>query len=152
MKFENEAEVLKALGIRTLGALTPDLFPQLAKLIPAMDHDLAASILPKLSADATQELSSFIKAALESNDRNQDRLHEADLATLEPLARAYSQAETPEEREEHWKRIREVREEKYAKDTENKEFWINIAKVAIGVSAAILIATLYAARDGADQA
>ena len=68
------------------------------------------------------------------------------------MARAYSQAETPEEREEHWKRIREVREEKYAKDTENKEFWFNIAKVAIGVSAAILIATLYPARKGADQA
>lgn len=152
MNFRNEAEVLAALNIPSWQALARDLFPRLASMIPAMDKDLAAIILPKLSADAVQELSAVIKAALNSNDRNQDRLHQADMAILAPLASAYSQADTPEERDEHWQRIREVHEAKSAKDTENKEFWFNVVKVAAGVGVAVLFAALYAARDGADQA
>ena len=152
MNFKNEAEVLEALNIPAWHALTRDLLPRLASMLPAMDKDLAAMILPKLSADAVQELSAVVKAALDSNDRNQDRLHEADMAMLAPLASAYSQADTPEERDEQWQRIREVREAKSAKDTENKEFWFNVVKVVAGVGVAVLFAALYAARDVGDQA
>lgn len=152
MKLKNEDEVLKALGIPSWGALTPEHIPELTKLIPVMDRDLAAKILPKLSADVVQEVSSMGKAVVESNDRNQGRLHEIDLATIGPLADAYARAQTPEEWNEHWERIREVRREKQAKDTENKAFWLDIMKLAIGGAALLLLAALYAARNDGDQA
>jgi hypothetical protein len=152
MKFNNEAEVLKALNIPNWDALTQDLLPQLAKMVPAMDKDLAAQILPRLSADSVQRTAELMKTALEFNDRNQDRLHEFDVATLNPLAAGYSQAATPEERDEHWHRIQEVRREKNAKDTENKEFWLNVVKVTMTVTAITLIATFVAARTTAHRA
>ena len=152
MNIKNEADVLEVLNISTWHALTRDMFPRLAEMMPVMDKNLAAIILPKLSADAVQELSAVIKAALGSNDHNQERLHEVNLAILAPLASAYCQANTPEERGEHWQRMQEVYEAKSAKDTENKEFWSIVVKVVAGVGVAVLFAALYAARDGADQA
>lgn len=152
MNFTNEAEVLQVLNIPTWGALTPELVLSLANLVPAMDKNLAVSILPKLSSDALQEYFSIFKAALGSNDRNQDRLHEADQATLDALTSAYSRAETPEERREHWARIEEVREQKQVKDTENKEFWVKTATLTLVAAAGVLTATFLAARVRADQA
>jgi hypothetical protein len=146
MKVNDEAAALAVLGVSQWSDLTLEHVPQLAQLIPAMDRELALSILPKLSTDALAGAFSTLQAVLSENGKSQDRLHEYDMKTHEFLACAMGQADSPEERAEVRADYRMARQEKYAKDTENKTFWAGLAKTALGFSFAIVVTSLFAAR------
>lgn len=146
MTFDNESEVLRALGITTRKALTPDRLPKLMEIVPKMEKGLAASILPKLTGLAVDGVFEFFRAAMEKNDLNQARLHEVDRMTLEPLARGYAEAATTSEREEHWARIQEVRHESVAKDRENKHFLMGVGTAVASAAAVLVLTCFHAAR------
>lgn len=100
------------------------------------------SILPQLTGSIPAEGFAALKEVVMANDRGQDRQHEVDLKSLEIYSVALSQAESEEERAEIRNDIREVRQDKLRKDTENKEFWLEISTKVLSVVAVALVGGL----------
>lgn len=146
MKFNHEAEVLKALGIDNWGGLASGVVPELLQLIPAMDRDLALSILPKLTADVVGGAFSTLQAALLEHGKSQDRLHEIDVKTHDLFLCAMQRADSAEERAQVRNDYREARHEAYAKNTENKNFVKGLVVATLGFSSFIILKALMAAR------
>lgn len=142
MNINSETEVLKVLGINSWSEMTSAQLPQLMRLTPKIDKDVAMSILPQLTGSIPAEGFAALKEVVMANDRGQDRQHEVDLKSLEIYSVALSQAESEEERAEIRNDIREVRQDKLRKDTENKEFWLEISTKVLSVVAVALVGGL----------
>lgn len=73
--------------------------------------------------NAINDATEFDKAILESNDLYINKLCEADNTEYEILKLNMEKAESGEERAAIRERIAEIKKERYAKDTENKQFY-----------------------------
>ena len=146
MKFNDEAEVLKALGLDSWSGVASGIVPKVMGMVPAMDRELALSILPKISAEVIGGAFSTLQDAVSEHEKSQDRLHEVHMQTHDFLMHAVGHADSAEERAEVRKDYREARQEAYAKDTENKNFVRGLVVATFGFSILIVVKALVAAR------
>lgn len=96
-----------------------------AKRRPIKSEDKIRKIqmFKETANNAISDATEFDKAILESNEVYVNKLCEADNAEYEILKLNMEKAESDEERVAIRKRIAEMQKERYAKDTENKQFY-----------------------------
>lgn len=96
-----------------------------AKRRPTKGEDKIRKIqmFKETANNAISDATEFDKAILESNEVYVNKLCEADNAEYEILKLNMEKAESDEERAAIRKRIAEMQKERYAKDTENKQFY-----------------------------
>ena len=95
-----------------------------AKRRPTKGEDKIRKIqmFKETANNAISDATEFDKAILESNEVYVNKLCEADNTEYEILKLNMEKAESDEERAAIRKRIAEMQKERYAKDTENKQF------------------------------
>lgn len=128
MQYNNEADILKALGLESWRNLSKDKFVQFLAMMPEMDKEVALKVISqfpeftKFARSAQEDTTKAFEAALDSNERSQANVHEIHLERLAILKAELDKELTPDERMRVLDDIREVGESSAAKDTENKGF------------------------------
>lgn len=128
MQYNNEADILKALGIESWRNLSKDKFVQFVAMMPEMDKEVALKVISqfpeftKFARSALEDATKAFESALNSNERSQARVHEIHLEQLAILKAELDKDLTPDEHMRVLDDFREVGEKSAAKDTENKEF------------------------------
>ena len=125
MQYNNEADILKALGMESWRNLSKDKLVQFLAMMPEMDKEVALKAIsqfPEFTKFALEDTTKALEAALDSNERSQALVHEIHLEQLAILKAELDKDLTPDERMRVLDDIREVGEKSAAKDTENKEF------------------------------
>jgi len=140
----SDEQLLNALQIKSWAELTMGLVPQFVGMLGGMDPALAASILPKLTGEVFVACSAATEALFQSVRQGQDHRHETDLKDQDLLARAYDQADSPEERAEIRNDYREARRERYAQEAETNRFLSNVATKAFGTVVLALVIVIAA--------
>ncbi len=95
------------------------------KRSPTKSEDKISKIqmFKETANNAISDATEFDKAILKSNEEYVNKLCEADNAEYEILKLNMEKAESNEERSTIRKRMVEMQKERYAKDTENKQFY-----------------------------
>lgn len=93
--------------------------------LKSKDYLQRLNIFKDTATDALDDAGKFDSTIIASNEEYIIKLQEGDKEELEILKLNMEKAETEEEREAIRLRMKEMREEKYKKDTENKEFYEN---------------------------
>ena len=128
MQYNNEADILKALGMESWRNLSKDKLVQFLAMMPEMDKEVALKAISqfpeftKFARSALEDTTKALEAALDSNERSQAQVHEIHLERLAILKAELDKDLTPDERMRVLDDIREVGEKSAAKDAENKEF------------------------------
>ena len=89
----------------------------------AEDSIRKMTIYKDSAVNAMKDSLEFDKKIVESNDEYIKKLREADATEYDILKANMEKAESDEERAAIRKRIAEMQKERYAKDTENKQFY-----------------------------
>lgn len=87
------------------------------------EHMRKVHVYKDTAINAMQDASQFDTTIVESNDGYMEKLKEADSTEYEILKMNMEKADSAEEREAIRQRMAEMDKERYAKDTENKEFY-----------------------------
>ena len=119
-----------------------------AKRRPTKGEDKIRKIqmFKETANNAISDATEFDKAILESNEVYVNKLCEADNAEYEILKLNMGKAESDEERAAIRKRIAEMQKERYAKDTENKQFYERQHNMKILGSLAVVSGLVYTFR------
>lgn len=149
MKYKNEGQIKKALGIDSWENLPKEKISQFAEMMPQMDKEVVLKIIEQLPA-FTQYAAEIVKyfetvysASLESNDESQKSLHTgyADLRRI--IEKQLDKDDiTLEEKKYFIDKLFELIDKELKKDTENKEFVKDILNKAIVVGGTALVAAL----------
>lgn len=128
MQYNNETDILKALGMESWRNLSKDKFVQFLAMMPEMDKEVALKVISqfpeftKFARSALEDTTKAFEGALDSNERSQTKVYEIHLERLAILKAELDKELTPDERMRVLDDIREVGESAAAKDTENKKF------------------------------
>ncbi|REE02276.1 hypothetical protein [Citricoccus muralis] len=152
MKYRNEVEVKKALGIDSFRNLSKDNVLRFAAMMSDMDTEVALKIIEQFPAfkefatDAISEMRRVHDSALEANNKNQLEVHALFNRIAKTIERELDRPElTFDQRRELTDQLMELARMAYQKDSENKKFILELARTAtlgigalVGVGAAIL--------------
>lgn len=142
MHYSSEVEVMKELGIQSWRNLSKDTFFRFLDMVPEVDTEVALKLVGQLP-----EITSFAKvalddaqrayeAALASNERSQEMVHQIHLARLSMLKGELDKDLSPEERMRVLDDIRDVNSNSILKDSENKNFLSEQFDKKLGVTLA----------------
>jgi ABC-type Zn uptake system ZnuABC Zn-binding protein ZnuA len=154
MQYNSEVEVMKVLGIASWRNLSKDTFFRFLAMMPEIDKEVALKLIGQLpeittlARDALDDAGKAYNAALASNARILEMVHQVHLERLAILKAELDKDPSPEERMRVLDDIREVNLSALLKDTENKKFLAEQFDKILGVvvaSAATLAAVVFAA-------
>jgi len=156
--YANEVEVRNALGIESWRNLSKETFFRFLDSLPEIDRELALKLIDqvpeitKLARAALNDATKAYDAALKSNARGQEMVHEIHLQRLEILKDELGKDLTPEERMRVLDEIKDVNSNALLKDTENKRFlsaqYDRKLAAAVVTAAAFFVFVFAAARSG----
>lgn len=154
MSYNSEVEVKEVLGIESWRNLSKDTFLRFLATMPEIDREVALKLIgqiPEITTFARVALDDAAKAhdaALTSNARSQEMVHQVHLERLAILKAELAKDLSPEERMRVLDDIREVNSSALLKDTENKKFLAEQLDKRLGVivaTVATLAAVVFAA-------
>jgi hypothetical protein len=158
--YTSEVEIRNALGIEPGKNLSKDTFLRFLDRLPEVDPEVALKLIDqvpeiaKLARGVLDDAAKAYHAALTSNARGQEMVHQIHLEHLEILkAELLRKDLTAEERMRVYKEIRDVNSNALLKDTENKRFISALfdKTLAAGVTAAAVIAVVVVAARSGDK-
>jgi hypothetical protein len=153
--YSSEVEIRNALGIESWRNLSKDTVLRLLDSLPEIDHEVALKLIEqvpeitKLARGALDDAGKAYDAALTSNARGQEMVHEIHRERLGILKAELEKDLTPEERMRVFDDIRDVNLNALLKDTENKRFISALFEktmAAVGVTAVAVMAVVVAVR------
>ena len=124
----SEIEIRNALGIESWRNLSKDTFLRFLDSLPEVDPEVALKLIDqvpeitKLARGALDDAAKAYDAALTSNARGQEMVHQIHLERLGILKAELRKDLTPEERLRVLDEVRDVNLNTLLKDTENKRF------------------------------
>ena len=127
-RYTSEIEIKNALGIESWRNLSNDTVLRLLDILPEADRELALKLIAqvpeitKLARAALVDATKAYDAALTSNARGHEMVHQIHLERLRILEAELDKDLTPEERMRVLDDIRDVNLNALSKDTENKKF------------------------------
>lgn len=143
----SEQQVKDVLQIDNFRNLSKDKVMKFISLIPNMDKEVAISIINQFSAysdmskNMVGELRLLCETALKENTGSQKDAIAAYIKILDQLAEMLKKENiTREEREYITNKTLEVADKIAAKDSENKEFIMNIVKCGTGLVGMVIVA------------
>jgi hypothetical protein len=155
----NEIELRKLLGIESWRNLSKETVLRFLESLPEVDREVALKLIAqfpeitKLVQAALDDAGKAYDAALKSNARSQEMVHEIHRGTLEALRAELDKDLTPEERMRVFDEIRDLNLNVRLKDTENKAFlaaqFDKRLAVAGGAFVTVIAIVLAAVRSGA---
>jgi len=158
--YTSEVEIRNALGIESWRNLSKDTFLQFLDSLPEVDPEVALKLIDqvpeitKLARSALEDAAKAYDAALTSNARGQEMVHQIHIERLGILKAELREDPTPEERMRVLDEIRDVNSNALLKDTENKRFisaQFDKKLAAACVTAAAVIAVVFAAARSGDK-
>lgn len=132
---------MHALDIESWGNLSKDKFLRFLDSLPEIDPELALMLIDqvpeitKLARAALDDATTAHDAALNSNARGQEMVHEIHVQRLEILKDELGKDLTPEERMRVFDEIKDVNSNALLKDTENKRFISALFDKKLGAAA-----------------
>lgn len=144
-RFTNEIEVLNFLGHDSWRNLKKDDVIRLLETLPDVDPEVALKIIaqvPEITKLAKVVVEDALKAhdaALASNARSQEMLHERDRQILEIFSAQLDKDLTPEQWTRVVDEIRDVNVNARSKDTENKGFISTLFQQKLGLTGGALL-------------
>jgi hypothetical protein len=152
--YNSEVELRNALGIDSWRNLSKDTFLRFLDELPDVDPEVALKLLEQvpeitsLARGAIDDATKIYEAALTSNARSQEMVHEVHLKRLEILKSELEKGLSPDERMRVLDEIREVNANALQMDAENKRFLsdqFDKKLLASGVAAAAVLGLVFAA-------
>lgn len=151
MKFENEGELLKELGMESWRNLSKEKMIRFAAMMPDMDKEVALKIiqqLPEFTKFALEALNVMEKEhanTLSSNKDSQENVHKA-YQDIRDILKGELKHEniSSEEKKYILELIMETGKKEAEKDSENKQFLGGLFQsAAVGVGAVLLSAVVF---------
>ena len=166
MRYSSEVEVKEVLGIESWRNLSKDTFLRFLATMPEIDREVALKLIgqiPEITTFARVALDDAAKAydaALTSNARSQEMVHQVHLERLAILKAELAKDLSPEERMRVLDDIRDVNSSAFLKDTENKNFLAEqfdkrlavVVVVAATLAAVVFVATKSGHKPGVSAA
>jgi hypothetical protein len=127
-RYTSEVELKRALGIESFRNLSKDTLFRFLEQLPEVDPELAIELIkqvPEITTLAKTVLDDAAKAheaALASNSRSQEMVHEIHLKTLEILEAELEKDLSPEDWQRVLEEIRIVASNAMLRDAENKRY------------------------------
>jgi hypothetical protein len=152
--YKSEIEVRDALGIASWRNLSKDVFLGFLERLPEVDPQVALQIIAqipeitKLARAAVGDAAKAYDAALKTNTRGQEIVHEIELERLKILKSELDKDLTPEAWGRVLDEIRDVHAKALLHDTDNKKFiseQLDKTLAAAGVAVAAVAAVVFAA-------
>jgi hypothetical protein len=158
--LNSEVEIKNALGIESWRNLSKDTFLRFLASLPEIDPEVALKLIAQvpeitqLAKAALVDAAKAYDAALKSNARSQEMVHEIHLKRLEILEAELDKDLTPEDRMRVLEEIQDVNSNALLKDTENKRFisaQFDKKLAMAGAAFATVIAVVFAAARSGDK-
>src|SRR3954454_20254383 len=155
--YANDLEVKNARGIESWRNLSKETFFRFLEILPEIDRELALKLIAKvpeitkLARAVLNDATKAYDAALKSNARSLEMVHEINLGHLEALKDERGKDLTPEERLSVLDQMREVNLNALAIHTENQTWLERLSdkkRAAAALSAVAVVACVLAARSG----
>lgn len=145
MKYTNELEIKKALGIDTWRNLSKDKMLQFAAMMPDMDKEVSLKLIEQFSTfkefalETVNTIEKAQEAALADNRQSQDRVHQSFQQLREILKDELKNDLSWEQRSDIYDRLMDLSKMEFTKDSENKKFLKELVKY-VGVTAVSAVA------------
>ena len=151
MKFGDELQVKKALGIDSFRNLSRKNVMRFAAMMPDMDKEVALKIVEQFpvfkdfALDAVDAMQKAQEHTLDENRASQAQVHDAWQEVREILKGQLDGGELPWEQKKYiLDLIIDTANQEALKDSENKQFLKEVAKYTLGaISAAVLLAVVF---------
>ncbi|QNP63626.1 hypothetical protein [Streptomyces genisteinicus] len=151
MRYKNEEQIKKALGIDSWRHLSKDKMVRFVAMMPDMSTEVALRIVEQFPAfkdfakNAVDMMQKQHESTLAANDRSQEHVHQAFREIREILARELDKGDlTWEQRTYLIEQIQKTGRDQSEKDTESKKFLdTTLGKSLAGVGALAALAVAF---------
>ncbi|MCX5097650.1 hypothetical protein [Streptomyces sp. NBC_00365] len=151
MKYKNEAQIMKALGIESWRNLSKDKMVRFAAMMPNMDTEVALKIVEQFPAfkdfakDAVSAIERAHESTLSANNQSQEHVHRAWQEVRDILKGELGKDDlSREEKKFLIEQIQETARMQSQKDSENKQFLDGaLKKVLVGATAAVALGVAF---------
>ncbi|MFD9541405.1 hypothetical protein [Streptomyces sp. NPDC060022] len=151
MKYKNEAEIKKVLGIESWRNLSKDKMIRFAAMMPNMDTEVALKIVEQFPAfkdfakDAVSAIERAHESTLSANSPSQEHVHRACQDIRDILKGELNKDGLSwEEKKFLIEQIQETARLQFQKDSENKQFLDGaLKKVLVGATAALALSVAF---------
>lgn len=147
MRYDNEREVKRELGIDTWRELSRDKFLQFVAMMPAMDTEVALKAVEQFpsfkdfAVDVVDAMEAAYESTLKANEQSSDHVHAAYQDIRGILKAELDKGElTWDQRKWLVEQIQETGRQQYIKDSENKRFLDSaLGKVLVGAGGVVAL-------------
>ncbi|MFE7672026.1 hypothetical protein ACFU5N_07370 [Streptomyces albidoflavus] len=151
MKYKNEAQIKKALGIESWRHLSKDKMIRFAAMMPDMDTEVALKIVEQFPAfkdfakDAVSVIERAHESTLSANSQSQEHVQRACQEVRDILRGELNKDNLSwEEKKFLIEQIQETARMQFQKDSENKQFLDGMhKKVLVGATAAVALCVAF---------
>ncbi|MFJ8955161.1 hypothetical protein ACIRO1_34195 [Streptomyces sp. NPDC102381] len=151
MKYKNEDQIMKALGIKSWRNLSKDKMVRFAAMMPNMDTEVALKIVEQFPAfkefakDAVSAVERAHQSTLSANNQSQEYVHWAWQEVRDILKDELGKDDlSREEKKFLIEQIQETARMQSQKDSENKRFLDGaLKKVLVGATAAVALGVAF---------
>ncbi|CDR12707.1 hypothetical protein [Streptomyces iranensis] len=151
MKYKNEAQIMKALGIESWRNLSKDKMVRFAAMMPNMDTEVALKIVEQFPAfknfakDAVSAIERAHQSTFSANNQSQERVHRAWQEVRDILKGELGKDDLGREEKKFLiEQIQETARMQSQKDSENKQFLDGaLKKVLVGATAAVALGVAF---------
>lgn len=151
MKYTNEAQIMKALGIESWRNLSKDKMVRFAAMMPNMDTEVALKIVEQFpefkefAKDAVNAVERAHQSTLSANNQSQEHVHRAWQEVRDVLKGELGKDDlSREEKKFLIEQIQETARMQSQKDCENKQFLDGaLKKVLVGATAAVSLGVAF---------
>lgn len=147
MRYSNELEIKRELGINTWRELSKDKLLRFAAMMPNMDTEVALKVVEQFpnfkdfAVDVIDAMETAHESTLKTNERSGDHVHDAyrDIRTI--LKAELDKGElTWDQRRWLVEQIQETGRQQFSKDSENKRFLDSVlGKVVVGAGGIVVL-------------
>ncbi|MFD4716732.1 hypothetical protein ACFWN5_44810 [Streptomyces sp. NPDC058430] len=151
MKYKNQAEIKKALGIEDWRNLSKDKVIRFAAMMPNMDTEVALKIIEQFPSfkdfakDAVSAIERAHESTLSANNQSQEHVHRACQEVRDILKGELDKDNLSwEEKKFLIEQIQETARMQFQKDSESKQFLDGaLKKVLVGATAAVALCVAF---------
>ncbi|MEG1834945.1 MAG: hypothetical protein RR229_02365 [Oscillospiraceae bacterium] len=148
MNMLSEYDIKQKLDVTDFQHLTGEKIHQLATMIPDMNPEVAKKIIeqvPKViefASNASTELNESFNSVISENKSSSNKVYDAYGTILNEFNERSKDPDLSEEKRVYYEEKMEETADKIAsKDTENKNFWINLTTMLFSTVGTIAVAT-----------
>ncbi|MER5259850.1 hypothetical protein [Streptomyces sp. NPDC002855] len=151
MKYKNEAQIMKALGIESWRNLSKDKMVRFAAMMPNMDTEVALKIVEQFPAfkdfakDAVSAIERAHESTISANNQSQEHVHRACQEVRDILRDELNKNDLSwEEKKFLIEQIQGTARMQFQKDSESKQFLDGaLKKVLVGATAAVALGVAF---------